>query len=264
MPLFEVNNIFLSKNNASVSVCLSKDQHEKVYPAGIKMTGLKRNRKQKPLFQNMKMFDRLQNWIKKSLNSERDIADDILEIVSEMKRTANLLEEIAKQLKAKLVRDTNDVERLIEEDSFAKDNSQEELRHHPSKCTLCSDRFKSISELENHIKGKHAEYDTFECETCGKKFVTKFRFEKHAKMHLSKVIKNCHYFRRNKPCPFEELGCKFRHELDNTEEKTTGHHVENVNVRELDERDRNVAEEAIEINQSSELDSFDSSFEKTS
>jgi RecJ-like exonuclease len=85
-------------------------------PGGIKMTGHKRNRKQKPLFQNMKMFVRLQNWIKKSLNSERDIADDILEIVNEMKRTANLLEEIAKQLKAKLVRDTNDVERLIEED----------------------------------------------------------------------------------------------------------------------------------------------------
>ena len=243
--------------SVSVSVCLKK-----LSPVGIKMTGLKRNSKQKPLFQNMKMCDRIQNWTKKSLNSERDIVEDILEIVSDMKRTVNLIEDIAKQLQAKLLRETNDTERLIDEDSSAKDISQEEL--HPSKCMFCSDRFKNISELEKHIKGKHAEYDTFECETCGKKFVTKFRFEKHEQMHLSLVINNCHYFRRNKPCPFEELGCKFRHELDNTDDKTIGHHVENVNAHELDETDKQVAEETIEVIKSSELDAFDSSFEKTS
>ena len=72
------------------------------------MTGVKRNRKRKPFFKNMKMCEKLQNWIKKSLNSERDIAEDILEIVSNMKRTVNLLEDIAKQLQAKLLRETND------------------------------------------------------------------------------------------------------------------------------------------------------------
>ena len=108
-----------------------------------------------------------------------------------MKRTVNLLEDIAKQLQAKLVKDTNDTERLIKEDSVAKDINKEELQRHPSKCMLCSDRFKNISELEKHIKGKHAEYDTFECENCGKKFVTKFRSKSMQKcicVWLSKIV----------------------------------------------------------------------------
>ena len=113
---------------------------------------------------------------------------------------------------------------------------------------MCSDTFKNVSELEKHIKGNHDEYDTFECETCRKKFVTKFRLEKHTKMHLNVAIKNCQYFRRNKPCPYENLGCKFRHEVENTE-NTNGHHVEHVtNSNELDETGRNInVEDTIEV-----------------
>ena len=66
------------------------------------MTGLKSKRKRKTLFQNKKMDDRLQKWTKKFENAGRDIAEDILEIVADMKRTVNVLEDVAKQLQAKM------------------------------------------------------------------------------------------------------------------------------------------------------------------
>ena len=138
------------------------------------MTGLKIRRKQKTLFQNIKMDDKLQKLTKKFNNAGRKIAaEDILEVVVDMKRTVNVLEDIAKQL-VKLVSDTNDTKRL-EEGSYEKDIDPEKHHHHILKCMLCSDTFKNISELEKHIKKKHEEFDTFECETCSKKLVTKFR-----------------------------------------------------------------------------------------
>ena len=228
------------------------------------MTGLKIRRKQKTLFQNIKMDDKLQKLTKKFNNAGRKIAaEDILEVVVDMKRTVNVLEDIAKQL-VKLVNDTNDTKRL-EEGLYEKD-------FNPKKCNLCGDTFKNISELEKHIKEKHDEYDTFECETCGKKFVTNFRLEKHVKMHLNVAIKTCHYFRRRKPCPYENLGCKFRHELENKEniKNINGHHVEHV-INSIDETDRNDTEEDTVDHtighiddKVSKLDEFYISLEKTS
>ena len=185
------------------------------------MTGLKSKRNHKMLFQNMKMDDKLQQWTKKFNNAGRNFAEDILEVVGDMKRTVNVLEDMVRQL----VKLENDTKRLVE-GSFEKDIDHEKHHHHILKCMLCSDAFKNISELEKHIEEKHDEHDTFECETCGKKFVTKFRLEKHTKMHLNVAIKPCHYFRRNQPCPYENLGCKFRHEFENKEKNTYGHHVE--------------------------------------
>ena len=182
------------------------------------MTGHKSKGKQKTLFQNLKMDENLQKWTKKINNAGRNITEDIHEVVGDIKRTINVLEDIAKQLQVILVNDTND-DKMLEDNIYGKDIIPEE-HHHLLKCTLCSDAFKNISELEKHIEGNHDEYETFECETCSKKFVTKFRLEKHSKMHLNVAIKNCHYFRRNKPCPYEKLGCKFRHKLEKKEDNT--------------------------------------------
>ena len=170
------------------------------------------------------MDDKLQTWTKKFNKSGRNFAQDILEVVGDMKRTVNVLEDIVKQL-VELENDTNDTKRLVGS-SYEKDINPEKHHHNTLKCMLCSDTFKNISELEKHIKEKHDKYETFECETCGKMFVTKFRLEKHNKMHLNVAIKPCHYFRRNQPCPYEKLGCKFRHEFENKEKNTYGHHVE--------------------------------------
>ena len=82
------------------------------------------------------------------------------------------------------------------------------------KCNLCILKFTNTSELEKHIKQVHSVYESFECESCKKKFLTKFRLEKHMKMHLNDNAKICRYYKRNKLCPYDELGCKFKHRLD--------------------------------------------------
>ena len=69
------------------------------------------------------MDDKLQKLTKKFNNAGRKIAaEDILEVVVDIKRTVNVLEDIAKQL-VKLVNDTNDTKKL-EEGSYEKRISQ--------------------------------------------------------------------------------------------------------------------------------------------
>ena len=47
----------------------------------------------------------------------------------------------------------------------------------------------------------------------GKPFVLKWRLSKHKETHASPTVRNCHYFNNKKPCPFENIGCKFNHVL---------------------------------------------------
>ena len=212
------------------------------------MTGPKRNRKQKSLFQNKKMDDNRQKWTKKFKNGEKDIAEDILEVIVDMKRTVKALEDIANLLQAKFLNEKNDTQ------SKEAESTEKELRkknhHHILNCMLCSETFKTVFKLEMHIKGNHDEYDTFECETCSKMFVSKFRLEKHKQIHLNVSIKTCHYFKRNKPCPYEILGCKFRYEKEN-EDKPNEHLDEHVpDSNEIDGKGRNITEEdTIEVGQ---------------
>ena len=57
--------------------------------------------------------------------------------------------------------------------------------------------------------------------------MTKWRLRKHVRIHLNKFTKICHYFKTGKHCPFEELGCKFLHNVtkkvdsDDTDKKIT-------------------------------------------
>ena len=84
--------------------------------------------------------------------------------------------------------------------------------HQRIKCDSCSKQFVKISDLEEHIKIKHEEYQTYKCEVCSKTFITNWRLQKHGKMHLKDNIRHCHYYKNNRHCPFENLGCKFQHE----------------------------------------------------
>ena len=65
---------------------------------------------------------------------------------------------------------------------------------------------------------KHENFETFDCESCKKKFVTRWRLEKHTKMHSNPNIKICKYFYKNEPCPFDKLNCEFKHFELNREE----------------------------------------------
>ena len=42
------------------------------------------------------------------------------------------------------------------------------------------------------------------------------RWKKHKKMHESKNIKVCKYVMKKMNCPYEERGCKFKHQIQLT------------------------------------------------
>ena len=76
-------------------------------------------------------------------------------------------------------------------------------------CKICSETFLENWLLEAHMKS-HSEAEEFDCKTCGKTFMLKWRLRKHLNVHITE--KYCHYFNNQKECPFEVIGCKFRHE----------------------------------------------------
>ena len=79
-----------------------------------------------------------------------------------------------------------------------------------TKCTVCGETFSFTHELEIHLK-KH-EVETLKCEKCDKTFYLKWRLEKHKKAHDLVDIRFCHYFNNSKHCPYDEVGCMFRHD----------------------------------------------------
>ena len=77
------------------------------------------------------------------------------------------------------------------------------------KCNICEETFSENCDLENNLKTHESE--TFGCEKCDKPFVLKWILRKQ--MHVHETDKFFHYFNNDKFCPFEEICCKFKHEL---------------------------------------------------
>ena len=93
-------------------------------------------------------------------------------------------------------------------------------------------------------------YKEQECGQCGKMFVTTWRLRKHLRIHTQKFTKVCHFFKTGKPCPFEELGCKFLHstaqkltvESENETVKDTlcdSVHIENIDSESITDEKKN-------------------------
>ena len=78
------------------------------------------------------------------------------------------------------------------------------------KCKFCDEAFCESWKLESHMK-LHESAKTFNCTICNKVFYMKWRLDKHVTSH-DQNQKFCHFFNNNKVCPFENIGCMFRHE----------------------------------------------------
>ena len=101
-------------------------------------------------------------------------------------------------------------------------HSEEDLRRHdnskhckrPIICNSCEKTFSKSSDLEDHLEEEHKVEKSFSCEECNMQFMLKWRLNKHMSIHKDKGvnIRFCHYFNNFKPCPFEKLGCMFKHE----------------------------------------------------
>eukprot|EP00090_Calanus_glacialis_P006238 TRINITY_DN14884_c0_g1_i2.p1 TRINITY_DN14884_c0_g1~~TRINITY_DN14884_c0_g1_i2.p1 ORF type:complete len:358 (-),score=62.40 TRINITY_DN14884_c0_g1_i2:39-1112(-) len=83
---------------------------------------------------------------------------------------------------------------------------------HPKtyKCEICDETFTESWKMEEHLE-HHGNERPFKCSICEKGFYMKWRMEKHTSDHRVD-IKFCHYFNSDKPCPYDKVGCRFKHE----------------------------------------------------
>ena len=81
-------------------------------------------------------------------------------------------------------------------------------------CQLCAKSFVNHHNLEIHLLKDHEQPKEFKCTQCDMTFMTEWRLEKHGKSHMSRFpAKTCYYFNNEQDCPFQSVGCEFRHEL---------------------------------------------------
>ena len=83
---------------------------------------------------------------------------------------------------------------------------------HPKtfECEICDKTFMESWKMEEHLE-HHGNERPFKCSICEKGFYMKWRMEKHTSDHRAD-IKFCHYFNSDKPCPYDKVGCRFKHE----------------------------------------------------
>ena len=76
-------------------------------------------------------------------------------------------------------------------------------------CKVCNETFQQAYKLELHLKNH--EIETYQCDMCEKTFHLEWRLKKHRNAHNLVNVKFCHYFNNRKQCPYEEIGCMFKH-----------------------------------------------------
>ena len=147
----------------------------------------------------------------KSVNNE-------LEVVKEqLKEMQDLVEDLKNEIKS--LKSKENVEQSTEvkcrkcQESFAsQQNLNEHIRRIHSKntqCLLCDQTLSSNSDIESHAD-QHGLEKKFKCEVCDKDIYLEWRLEKHKRVHEGN-IKPCRYFISHVECPFEKIGCKFKH-----------------------------------------------------
>ena len=110
-------------------------------------------------------------------------------------------------------------------------------------CKHCDLTFSYNNELEVHVK-EHDVENEFSCEICDKEFYLEWRLKKHMAVH-SVQTKPCKYYSRNLPCPFDIIGCKFKHASKDTESsKSPDTSVEDPENLDEGKTNENVSEEA--------------------
>ena len=127
------------------------------------------------------------------------------------------------QLEEKLKESTQETNNFVKNKNSCRQcqksfETSKELKLHRSnehkikyKCTRCDETFQQLSEMENHEIYNHDVTLKFKCENCDSEFVSELRLKIHKQSHKHKT-KYCHYYNNGKVCPFQKLGCRFKHE----------------------------------------------------
>ena len=85
--------------------------------------------------------------------------------------------------------------------------------HHPKTfcCDTCDKIFYESWQLEKHLETHSTKIKEKKCDICGKEFFLQWRFRQHINVHQDPNVPTCHYYNNNKVCPYDHVGCKFRH-----------------------------------------------------
>ena len=166
----------------------------------------------------------------KELTEELEVIKEQVREIPQLKKTIAELLAVVETLKSKessSVTRTNDIQpfkcRKCDNTFNLKNDLKKHIQEqHPRRveCDFCEKVFENNYELETHVVEHRAEKN-FSCEVCNKGFYLQWRLEKHKSVH-NKTTKVCHFFASNRICPFEPIGCKFRHdEPSNQNTETT-------------------------------------------
>ena len=176
---------------------------------------------------------------KKTVKELNDVVDILENRIKELENKVEVCEckDKVNQLEKRLNEMNKMVESLTADLNDFKENETEEIRASKSKCGKCDLSFESKKKLKEHFKNshkrelkcaqcektfeehwkfekhlkEHGKSKEFKCESCDGTFYTEWRLKMHTKSHEDGDIKFCHYFNNFKVCPYEELGCMFKH-----------------------------------------------------
>ena len=130
-------------------------------------------------------------------------------ISSNSELDANLKEELLKVKEKLSIIEQNKSKKLNETGKIRNMNRRQIV--HNFKCKECEKIFSTRTEMEVHIETSHVP-TMLKCDNCDFAFVSEWRLKKHRKIHEEHTYsRKCHYYISGKPCPFENLGCKFLH-----------------------------------------------------
>ena len=118
---------------------------------------------------------------------------------------------------------------------------------HPStlNCKICEKMFQKNHQLETHMD-EHKVEKKYKCDICRKSFYLEWRMNKHKSVHLEST-RMCKYFGMKEVCPFEQVGCKFKHELSSKPPVTDNKGVEQNEVNRKDDEQPTVEEKSENI-----------------
>ena len=193
------------------------------------------------------------------MSGNKNLSDELATVIEELKEMHNLKEKV-KVLEKEIVTLKNNkaYHKEADQDSQSiqcrkckrnyptkKQLKEHILVSHPTKidCDHCERTFSSKYELETHAD-QHGLHKNFKCDTCDKHFYLEWRLNKHTHVHHENT-KYCHYFSSQKTCPFEAVGCMYRHD-DLSQNSDKDKHLDEENDNEqADKNEFDTVEETI-------------------
>ena len=159
---------------------------------------------------NQTRIESLENWVLKQNETILDLNDKlttmdengvVLKESKEVEKLSNKL--ISLEIEMKSLQRTPQVAKI----NIDKAKAMTKYK----KCKDCNKEFTRNSDLEKHLE-EHKNIKEFKCDKCGKEFFLKWRLSKHEEIHHENS-KFCHFFNNGKVCPYEDIGCMYKHAL---------------------------------------------------